>query len=76
MGHGLLCNYFTLINFAVTLVMGNCYSVPEKVIQDRKKFLKDEKKHGNTQKQKYQDFLDIILSAQVNLSNVWGCSYM
>ncbi|KAF3819867.1 hypothetical protein GH733_015376 [Mirounga leonina] len=36
----------------------------EKVIQDRKKFLKDEKKHGNTQKQKYQDFLDIILSAQ------------
>uniref|UniRef100_A0A452SNL9 Cytochrome P450 family 4 subfamily X member 1 n=1 Tax=Ursus americanus TaxID=9643 RepID=A0A452SNL9_URSAM len=69
MGHGLLCNYFTLINFAVTLVMGNCYSVPEKVIQDRKKFLKDEKKHGNTQKQKYQDFLDIILSAQAENDN-------
>lgn len=70
MSHGLLCNYFTLINFAVTLVMGNCYSVPEKVIQDRKKLLKDEKKHGNTQKRKDQDYLDIILSAQVNLLNV------
>uniref|UniRef100_A0A452VFH1 Cytochrome P450 4X1-like n=1 Tax=Ursus maritimus TaxID=29073 RepID=A0A452VFH1_URSMA len=41
----------------------------EKVIQDRKKFLKDEKKHGNTQKQKYQDFLDIILSAQAENDN-------
>nr|XP_035949354.1 cytochrome P450 4X1 isoform X2 [Halichoerus grypus] len=41
----------------------------EKVIQDRKKFLKDEKKHGNIQKQKYQDFLDIILSAQAENGN-------
>ncbi|KAF0873934.1 CP4X1 protein, partial [Crocuta crocuta] len=41
----------------------------EKIIQDRKKFLKDEKKHGNTQKRKYQDFLDIILSAQAENDN-------
>ncbi|XP_015340516.1 cytochrome P450 4X1 isoform X1 [Marmota marmota marmota] len=36
----------------------------EKVIQDRKKPLKAGMKQDNTQKKKYQDFLDIILSAQ------------
>nr|XP_025847670.1 cytochrome P450 4X1-like [Vulpes vulpes] len=41
----------------------------EKVIQDRKKLLKDEKKHGNTQKRKDQDYLDIILSAQAENGN-------
>lgn len=69
MGHGLLCNLFTMIIFAVTLVMGNYYSIPDQIIQDRKNSLKDEKKQCNTQK-KYQDFLDIVLSAQVNLLNL------
>ncbi|XP_023390766.1 cytochrome P450 4X1-like [Pteropus vampyrus] len=63
MGHDLLCNLFTVIVFAVTLVMGNYYSIPDQIIQDRKNSLKDEKKQCNTQK-KYQDFLDIVLSAQ------------
>ncbi|KAG8505434.1 Cytochrome P450 4X1 [Galemys pyrenaicus] len=36
----------------------------EKVIQDRKKSLGDENKQDNTQKRNYQDFLDILLSAQ------------
>ncbi|XP_057566031.1 cytochrome P450 4X1 [Hippopotamus amphibius kiboko] len=36
----------------------------EKIIQDRKNSLKDENKQINTQKRKYRDFLDIVLSAQ------------
>ncbi|XP_071073567.1 cytochrome P450 4X1 isoform X2 [Dasypus novemcinctus] len=36
----------------------------EKIIHDRKKSLKDERKQDNTHKRKYQDFLDIFLSAQ------------
>lgn len=56
--------YFTLICFVVTLVMGNYYSTPDQIIQDRKKSLKDEKQNNT---RKYQDFLDIILSFQVNL---------
>ncbi|XP_062960050.1 cytochrome P450 4X1-like [Cynocephalus volans] len=36
----------------------------EKVIQDRKKSFKDGMKQGNLQEKKYQDFLDIVLSAQ------------
>lgn len=75
MGHDLLCNLFTVIVFAVTLVMGNYYSIPDQIIQDRKNSLKDEKKQCNTQKT-YQDFLDIVLSAQVNLLNLWACSYI
>lgn len=35
----------------------------DQIIQERKKSLKTERKQGNTQK-KYQDFLDIVLSAQ------------
>ncbi|XP_019480286.1 PREDICTED: cytochrome P450 4X1 isoform X2 [Hipposideros armiger] len=35
----------------------------DQIIQERKKSFKAEKKQGNTQK-KYQDFLDIVLSAQ------------
>ncbi|KAM8791759.1 LOW QUALITY PROTEIN: cytochrome P450 4X1-like [Rhynchonycteris naso] len=35
----------------------------DKVIQERRKSLKD-KEPGNTQKRKYRDFLDIVLSAQ------------
>lgn len=42
---------------------------PEKVIQDKKKSLKSETKQGTTQK-KYQDILDIILSAQASLPNI------
>ncbi|XP_045333207.1 cytochrome P450 4X1-like [Leopardus geoffroyi] len=41
----------------------------ERIIQDRKKLLKNERKYGNTQKRKYQDFLDIILSAQAENDN-------
>nr|XP_036859905.1 cytochrome P450 4X1-like [Manis javanica] len=42
----------------------------EKVIQDRRESLKDKKKQqGNTQKRKYQDFLDIVLSSQAENSN-------
>lgn len=61
--------YFILIYFVVTLVMGDYYSTTELVIQGRRKSLKDKKEQGNTEKRKYQDFLDTILSAQVNLSN-------
>lgn len=53
--------------------MGNYFPTPEKVIQDRRESLKDKKKQqGNTQKRKYQDFLDIVLSSQVNISNFWA----
>lgn len=60
--------YFTLIYFVVTLVTGNYYSTTGQVIQEKRKSLKDEKEQGETEK-KCQDFLDILLSAQVNLSN-------
>ncbi|XP_054994959.1 cytochrome P450 4X1 [Sorex araneus] len=43
----------------------------EKVFQDRKKSLKDEKNQDNTQKRKCQDFLDILLSIQAE--NVECC---
>lgn len=62
--------HFTVIDLTVTLIMGNYFPTPEKVIQDRRESLKDKKKQqGNTQKRKYQDFLDIVLSSQVNISN-------
>ncbi|KAF5923196.1 hypothetical protein HPG69_012286 [Diceros bicornis minor] len=37
----------------------------EKAIQDRKKSLKDENRQDNTQKRKFHDFLDVVLSAQI-----------
>lgn len=40
----------------------------EKIIQDRKKLLKDGVKQDDTQKS--QDLLDIVLSAQVNAPRV------
>ena len=61
--------YFTLIDFSVTLVMGNIYSTLDKIVKNRRNSLKDENKQTNTQKRKYRDFLDIVLSAQVSLSN-------
>lgn len=61
--------YFTLIDFSVTLVMGNIYSTLDKIVKDRRNSLKNENKQANTQKRKYRDFLDIVLSAQVSLSN-------
>lgn len=69
MGHGLLYILFNLIYFVVTLVMGDYYSTTELIIQGRRKSLKDKKEQGTTEKRKYQDFLDVMLSAQVNLSN-------
>lgn len=61
--------YFILIDFSVTLLMGNIYSTLDKIVKNRRNSLKDENKQTNTQKRKYQDFLDIVLSAQVSLSN-------
>ena len=61
--------YFILIDFSVTLLMGNVYSTLDKIVKNRRNSLKDENKQTNTQKRKYQDFLDIVLSAQVSLSN-------
>lgn len=61
--------YFTLTDFSVTLVMGNIYSTLDKIVKDRRNSLKNENKQANTQKRKYRDFLDIVLSAQVSLSN-------
>lgn len=55
--------YFTLIDFSVTLVMGNIYSTLDKIVKDRRNSLKNENKQANTQKRKYRDFLDIVLSA-------------
>lgn len=48
--------------------MGNYYTT-DQIIQERRKALKDEKEHGKTDDRKYRDFLDILLSAQVNLSH-------
>ena len=62
-------SYFILIDFSVTLLMGNIYSTLDKIVKNRRNSLKDENKQTNTQKRKYQDFLDIVLSAQVSLSN-------
>ena len=61
--------YFILIDFSVTLLMGNIYSTLDKIVKNRRNSLKDENKQTNTQKRKYQDFLDIVLSAQESLSN-------
>ncbi|XP_036899254.1 cytochrome P450 4X1 [Sturnira hondurensis] len=41
----------------------------ELIIQDRRKSFKDKKEQGNTEKRKYQDFLDVILSAQADNGN-------
>lgn len=61
--------YFTLIDFAVTLVKGNSYSTAEKIIQAGKNSRMNENQQGNTQKRKYQNVLDIALSALVSLSS-------
>ena len=61
--------YFTLIDFSVTLAMGNIYSTLDRLIKDRRNSPTDENKQANTQKRKSRDFLDIVLSAQVSLSN-------
>ncbi|XP_066121116.1 cytochrome P450 4X1-like [Saccopteryx bilineata] len=45
-------------------ISNNLNQYGEQVIQERRKSLKDEKEQSNAQKRKYQDFLDIILSAQ------------
>ncbi|XP_037683229.1 cytochrome P450 4X1 isoform X1 [Choloepus didactylus] len=44
----------------------------EKIIQDRKKSLKDERNQDNTHKRKYQDFLDIFLSAQAENGDIFS----
>ncbi|XP_004371830.1 cytochrome P450 4X1 [Trichechus manatus latirostris] len=44
----------------------------EKIVQDRKKALQDERKQDNTQKRKYQDFLDIVLSAQAENGDIFS----
>lgn len=68
--------YFTLIDFAVTLVMGNSYSTAAKIIQAGKNSLMNENQQGNTQKRKYRNIFDIALSAQVSLSSFWAYSYL
>ncbi|XP_045713528.1 cytochrome P450 4X1-like [Phyllostomus hastatus] len=44
----------------------------ELIIQDRRKSFKDKKEQGNTEKRKYQDFLDVILSAQAENYNIFS----
>lgn len=61
--------YFTLIDFAVTLVKGNSYSTAAKIIQAGKNSRMNENQQGNTQKRKYRNIFDIALSAQVSLSS-------
>ncbi|XP_075411896.1 cytochrome P450 4X1 [Tenrec ecaudatus] len=44
----------------------------EKIIQDRKKSLQEERKQDNTQEKKYQDFLDVVLSAQAENEDIFS----
>ena len=64
----MFCDLF-YFDFSVTLAMGNIYSTLDRLIKDRRNSPKDENKQANTQKRKSRDFLDIVLSAQVSLSN-------
>ncbi|KAM8789489.1 cytochrome P450 4X1-like [Rhynchonycteris naso] len=45
-------------------ISNNLNQYAEQVIQERMKSLNNEKEQGNTQKRKYQDFLDVVLSAR------------
>ncbi|XP_036304429.1 cytochrome P450 4X1 [Pipistrellus kuhlii] len=50
-------------------IANNLYQYTDKIIQERRKALKEEKKHGKTNNRNYQDFLDILLSAQAEHDN-------
>lgn len=58
----------TLVDLAVPFGNEDLLLYAEKIIQDRKKTLKDQVNQDDTQTS--QNFLDIVLSAQVNASKV------
>ncbi|XP_053776276.1 cytochrome P450 4X1 [Desmodus rotundus] len=60
---------FTPTHRRLQKIATTLHQYTELVIQGRRKSLKDKKEQGNTEKRKYQDFLDTILSAQAENGN-------
>ncbi|XP_016054827.1 PREDICTED: cytochrome P450 4X1 [Miniopterus natalensis] len=60
---------FSPENQRLQKLVGLTRKYTEEIIQKRRKAIKDDKEHGKTEKRKYRDFLDILLSSQAENGN-------
>ncbi|XP_054428780.1 cytochrome P450 4X1 [Pteronotus mesoamericanus] len=60
---------FTPAHHRLQKIANILHQYTELIIQDRRKSLRDKKEQGNTEKRKFQDLLDVILSAQAENGN-------